>query len=255
MPVIKEVSFDKGVYDYDFKYYKDSDQYKYLRDRFKMEFGEDDIKMFKVILNPIVFLQDLSIAKKRKIEPAINLKRYIGFLAQDGNQAVFRAIDRGSEPRFYNMTIEETEYRKLYVINNNVDVKAKKFNFVLTEGIFDLIGVYQHFYRNSEQLSNTIFIAGLGKSFQEPINRLIQSGFLNFDIYLFADSSDDIKLEFYIDLLSNPYVDHIYVAKNTKDGEKDFGVSLDKIEFDDFEMYNNKKIKELKSELDNKKKV
>jgi len=255
LPMVKEVKFDKGKYDYNFTYNSDSGQYKYLRDRFKMEFDEEDIKRFKIILNPKVFLHDLSVSKKRKIEPSIDLSRYIGFLTQDGNQAVFRAIDKDLEPRFYNMTIEETDYRKLYVINNNIDIKARKFNFVLTEGIFDLIGVYQHFYKNSDQLSNTLFIAALGKSFQEPINRLIQSGFLNFDIYLFADSSEDIGLDFYIELLKNPYIDEVYVAKNKKVGEKDFGVSLDRIEFEDFEIMNNKKIKALIIERDNKKKV
>jgi len=249
LPVVKEVKFNKGTYDYSFRYIKESEQYKYLSERFKMEFDEDDIKKFRIILNPSQFLSEvykgLTKAQIDDIMPKIDLSRYIGFLTQDGNQAVFRATNKDIEPRFYNMTVRETEYRKLYVIDNVIDVKASSFNFVLTEGIFDLIGVYKHFYKDSDQLSNTIFVAALGKSFQEPINRLIQSGFLNFNIYLFADTSEDIDLDFYKELLDNPYIDQIYVATNKKAGEKDFGVSLDRIEFEDFEIFNSKKIKEL----------
>lgn len=260
-PVIKEVSFSKSTYEYNFRYLKDSEQYKYLSERFKMEFDEDDIKRFKVILDPNGFLDNLyrglSKAERKEIEPKIDLSRHIGFLTQDGNQAVFRAVNKDVEPRFYNMTIKETDYRKLYIIDNEIDVKANKFNFVLTEGVFDLIGVYKHFYKDSNQLSNTIFVAALGKSFQEPINRLIQGGFLNFDIFLFSDSSDDVDLDFYIELFKNPYIDEIHVANNTKAGEKDFGVSLDRIEFEDFDLFNKKKIKELlaDSKNNNKKKV
>ena len=254
-PTVKEVKFDRGTYDYQFVQDTSSKQYKYLKDRFKMDFTEDDIKRFKIILDPIKFLSTFSKEKLEEFNIKIDLKGYIGFLSQDGNQAIFRAIDKKTEPRFYNLTIEETDYRKLYVISNDVDIKQKKFRFVLTEGIFDLIGVYMHFYKDSDQLSNTIFLAALGKSFQEPINRLIQSGFLDFEIYLFADTSEDIDLGFYSDLLSNPYIDEIYVANNTKEGEKDFGVSLDRIEFDDFILFNNRKIKAMIEENKNKKKV
>jgi hypothetical protein len=254
-PSIKEVKFDRGTYDYKFIYDKNSKQYKYLSERFKMDFSEDDIKRFKIILNPTMFLSTFSAAKIKELDVKIDLKDYIGFLTQDGNQAVFRAIDKDKNPRFYNLTLEETDYRKLYVINNDVNIKEKKFKFVLTEGIFDLIGVYMHFYKHDDQLSNTIFVAALGKSFHEPINRLIQSGFLDFEIYLFADSSEDIDVKFYEDLFSNPYIDDIYVANNTKEGEKDFGVSLDRIQFDDFILLNKRKIKALKEEKNNKKKV
>lgn len=259
LPNVKEVSFSKNKYDYQFVYLKESDQYKYLSERFKMEFSEDDIKNFRVILDPVSFLHgaDLPAETKADINRTIRLDRYIGFLTQDSNQAVFRALDRETEPRFYNLMLKETNYRKLYVINNALDIKAKKFNFVLTEGIFDLIGVYKHFYEGGDKISNTLFVAALGKSFQEPINRLIQSGFLNFDIYLFADTSKDVDVNFYIELFSNPYIEEIYVARNTKEGEKDFGVSFDRIEFEDFELFNNRKIKEMISSRDknNKKKV
>jgi hypothetical protein len=253
-PTIKEVKFDRGTYDYKFTQDTDSRQYKYLRDRFKMDFTEDDIKRFKIILNPISFISTFSKEKIKEFDIKIDLKDYIGFLSQDGNQAVFRAIDKDKNPRFYNLTIEETDYRKLYVINNDVDIKKKKFRFVLTEGIFDLIGVYMHFYKDNEDLSDTIFLAALGKSFEEPINRLVQTGFLDFDIYLFADTSEDIDVEFYANLLNNPYVDEVYVATNTKEGEKDFGVSLDRIEFDDFVLFNSRKIKALIAENKNKNK-
>jgi hypothetical protein len=254
MPTVKEVNFSKSKTDYTFSYIEDSDQYKYLVNRFKMEFSEDDIKMFRVILNPKSFISEL-LSSKRLIErPKINLNRYIGFLTQDGNQAVFRAIDKDREPRFFNLTIEETDYRKLYVINNNVDVRSKKFNFVLTEGVFYLIGVYKHFYEKGNQLNNTLFVAALGKSYHEPINRLIQSGFLNFDIFLFSDTSEDVTLEFYSDLFDNQYIEEIYIAKNKKEGEKDFGVSLDRIEFDDFELFNRKKLNQMISEKNNNKK-
>lgn len=241
LPSSTEVSFTNSRTDFNFRYYDDSKQLKYLEERFNKEFTEEDIKRYRVILNPTTFLLEMSRDLNKEIKAAIDLSNHIGFLTQDGKQAVFRAIDKDIEPRFYNMTIEETDYRKLYVLDNEVDLKADKFNFILTEGIFDIIGVYEHFYKNKDiDLSNYIFVAALGKSFDEPINRLIQSGFLDFEIFLFADTSEDIDLDFYTSLFRNEYIEEIHIGRNIKEGEKDFGVASNRIEFDKFETLNRK---------------
>lgn len=223
-PIIKEISFSSSEKEYNYEYVQNK-QLEYLENRFDKKFTEDDLKRYKVILNPSKFIWENNIKTKFKLHD------YIGFLTQDNKQAIFRRVDNNKEYRYHNLIIEKTDYRKLYLIDNPVDLKAKNFNFVLTEGVFDLIGVYEHFYKDKDiNLDNYLFMAVLGKSFKEPINRLIQSGFLNFNIIIYADSSDDIGIDFYNDLFDNDYVEEILIVKNVKEGQKDFGVSSDKIE-------------------------
>lgn len=223
-PRIREVSFNNNKEIYDFPLYNTSNQYKYLSERFGVEFTEADLKRYRVILNPSHFVNRLK-SQGKEIKTKVRLNNYIGFLTQDGNQAVFRAIYPNIEPRYYNMAIEETEYRKLYVLDTEVDIKAESFNFILTEGVFDLIGVYEKFFKGSNA-NNNLFVAALGKSFDEPINRLIRSGFLNFNIMLYADSSEDINIEFLNDIFKNDYIEEILLVNNIHEGEKDFGVNL-----------------------------
>lgn len=244
-PSITEISFSDNKEVYGFEYLTESPQYKYITERFGVELSEEDVKKYRIILDPNRFLKRLSYVKERKVKAPIDLSNYIGFLTQDGNQAIFRALDKEKEPRYFNFTIEKTDYRKLYLIDNEIDIKQHKFNFILTEGIFDLIGVHEKFYKNQDiDLSNHLFVAVLGKSFSEPINRLIRSGFLDFNIILYADSSEDIDIEFFNELFKNEYIDEILVVRNIKEGEKDFGVHMDNIE-PDYQVIDRKVLRQL----------
>lgn len=227
-PNIREISFNNNKEIYDFKPDVDSRQYKYMVDRFGVEFTDEDIERYRIILDPIRFIRNLK-NKEVDINTNIKLQNYIGFLSQDGNQATFRAIYPNVNPRYYNLAIQETDYRKLYVLDTPVDIKAERFNFILTEGVFDLIGVYEKFYKGTEA-TNNLYVAALGKSFTEPLNRLIRSGFLDFNILLYADSSDDVNEEFLETLFKNEYIDEILLIQNAKEGEKDFGVDIKNIE-------------------------
>ena len=86
-----------------------------------------------------------------------------------------------------------------------IDIMQPVVNLVITEGIFDIIGVYTHFYKNTQYEKNTIFAAACGKSYNAVILNYIRLGFLNLNISIYSDG--DVDVNFYRELKdSNPYL-------------------------------------------------
>ena len=80
---------------------------------------------------------------------------------------------------------------------------SEKTTLIITEGIFDIIGVYNHFYGGNDE--NTIFAAACGKAFNAVILNYIRMGFLDLDIIIYSDA--DVNVNFYKSLkMSSPYL-------------------------------------------------
>lgn len=164
----------------------------------------------------------------------------IGFISSDNSHIVFRDTSGMQKRRYYNFNMnptgEESIDSKIYNIASCVNVMSEKINLVITEGIFDIIGVYLHFYKDTPQEANTIFTAACGKGFNAVILHYIRSGFLDLDITIYSDA--DVDLGFYRDLKNNSeylknskitiYYNSLY-NKTTGFG-KDFGVPKDQIQ-------------------------
>jgi len=156
----------------------------------------------------------------------------VGFLSSDSNFVTFRhakPYTNGKVERRYftenlNMPIEIGE--RTYFIKNDIDILTPTLDVIMTEGIIDLQGVYHNFY-DGVQTSNMAFLAVCGKSYNLPLFNLRRLGFLRMNLHIYSDS--DVHLNYYKKVLDHRFFDKILVSYNEMEGEKDFGVPLNRI--------------------------
>jgi hypothetical protein len=163
-----------------------------------LESGEI-IKKFKAVLDPMRFIQNNNIF----VPPGqYNLQQAIGFVSADASHIIFRDIS-GMQRRYYNLNInqDDPDTNKMYNISGDIDIMSDEITLVMTEGIFDIIGVYLHFYRGTEAEKNTIFAAACGKGFNAVIAHYVRMGFLNLKIVIYSDA--DVQPSFYRNLKNN----------------------------------------------------
>lgn len=215
---------------------------EYINDRLGINITDEDSYKYKIIYSLNDFMKQNGLEKllnkkfndeleqykfNKKIE---NLeKNCVGFLSSDKSTIVFRSLDKEKAGfRYSNFTIfPEIDSKKTYTISNNLDLNNDTFNIHISEGIFDIIGVYNH-VQNSNMNSNDLFIANAGKSYCVTANFIKKLSILNANINIYSDSDVDVK--FYKDMLRlEPLfkLNGINIYYNNKG--KDFGVSKDKI--------------------------
>ena len=101
-----------------------------------------------------------------------------------------------------------------------------KVNVVITEGIFDILGVF--FNIEKENRENTIYLSVNGVGYNLLFLELAKMGFLEMNIKIYSDSDQpisnykEIKKE-----MSSILTNKIQVFYNKK--EKDFGVPIEDI--------------------------
>lgn len=163
----------------------------------------------------------------------------IGFISSDSSHIIFRDTSGKQPRRYYNLCLANEDEldacSKMYNISSEIDVLQEKITLVMTEGIFDIIGVYNHFYKDTPKEKNAIFAAACGKAYNAVIQHYIRMGFLDMDIKIYSDA--DVYRNFYEDMkkssnyLKNTQIEVFYNSlyqKGTKFG-KDFGVPADQI--------------------------
>ena len=194
----------------------------YVNKRFNSEFTIDELNnRFKCVANPAKYLQSKRIDVSRY---KFNFDKAIGFVSSDNQYLICRDISGEQEMRYSNVPLSnDKKSSKIYSIRMPNDRLNPKSTLVITEGIFDAIGVYNAFYKDSE---NVIIAAGCGKSFEQVIDKYKRLGYLNLDIVIYSDS--DVNISMYKKIkLTNKMKEKITVYYNSLG--KDTGVSPDKI--------------------------
>lgn len=202
----------------------------YFNNRYQTNLSAEYIESkFKVILNSTQFFARNNIFTS---VGRYNFEKSIGFLSSDASHIVFRDTTGTQKTRYNNLNISpNTEIdtsSKIYNIRSEIDIMEPKVNLVITEGIFDIIGVYLHYYKDTEKEKNTIFAAACGKSYNAVILNYIRKGFLDLDITIYSDA--DVDVSFYKSLKQNSlYLKNskLTIFYNTQ--EKDFGVPKNRI--------------------------
>jgi hypothetical protein len=218
---------------------RDSDQFKfdYLNKRFG--FNYDDkywVENYKIVANVDEFIKE----NKVRINPKMNnfIKTidsdYLGFLSSDKTHCVFRDVTGNHEKmRYWNWNIYDISEgaHKFYTIPRQIDLMTEELTLVMTEGVMDIISVYENFYKDDIVDSTSYaFAAAAGKGFETVLNYFIKLGFLKLKLIIYSDNDVNInyykKLKRNSDFLSNSRITIYY---NEYEGEKDFGVSKDKL--------------------------
>lgn len=205
----------------------------YIEDRLGINIDDEDtVKKYKIITN----VEDFFEKNKFKLNKYWNEnieelnKNYVGMLLNDNNQICFRAINDKAEFRYVNKKIYSDlpiVSRKFYSISNNVNLARPIHNIYLTEGIFDILGVYNHI-QNCKMNDNDIYISCNGKSYSFVLRYLKSIGILNCDIFIYSDKDvpiDKMKLFLKYDMLVKFNGATIFYNEL----EKDCGVRKEKI--------------------------
>ena len=211
----------------------------YLNKRYKTDFSEDYIvKKFKAVTDSVQFfnlnhLNQISFSN-------FDYQKAIGFISSDSSHIVYRDLTGQQKTRYNNLCLNPDleESSKVYNISTTVDVMAPSVDLIITEGIFDIIGVYSHFYKDNDE--NKIFAASCGKSFLTVILKYIRMGFLNLNIIIYSDA--DVNISFYKSMKNrSPYLKNAKITvyyndlydPNTGFG-KDYGCPIEEIKLKKF---------------------
>lgn len=218
--------------------YKDKAKLKYLEERLGITINEEDVERYKIVFSITKFLKEnkIDIIEKNKnnknfMNNIYKLENFcVGFLSADKSTIIFRSMDpTKTYYRYNNFTIfPEVDSKKTYVLSNAIDLNSPVFDIHITEGIFDIIGVFNH-VKNKEMKPNSLYIANAGKSYIVTSNFIKKLSILNADINIYSDS--DVDIDFYKDMIrQEPFFDMngINIYYNNKG--KDFGVSKEGIQ-------------------------
>ncbi len=193
------------------------------------------VDRYKAITNAAQFFADnrIPVPFDRYGRQHYDFNNSIGFLSSDGSHVIFRDITGMQPKRYYNLNLMPDEdfatSNKLYNIKSSLDILADQVNLVMTEGVFDIVGVYEHFYKGKvEERNDHIFAAAAGKGYGAVVAHYVRMGFLNLALTIYSDA--DVDVQFFRDLKADsPYLKNIPITIFYNTVEKDFGIPKDRI--------------------------
>ena len=213
----------------------------YIKDRIGVELTIEECLRQKIILN----LKEVLDYKYNNIEQytrhpnivqSLN-DNFVGFLSLDNNFVNLRRICpegilyEGIDKRYinYNMHNKQDNTEKMYVMPITLDLtRPQRIQIHIAEGPFDILSIKYNLRRYEEG----IFAAITGSGYLGFITHLIIAyEIFFFDIHIYPDNdkhgSDYIMRQ--IKDFIKPYGANLYIHRNNMIGEKDFGVTPDKI--------------------------
>ena len=214
---------------------------QYLNDRIGGSLSFSDTTQYKIIISLKEFLRynhlNANTMQDTMLRDTIINElesRYIGFLSSNNNKITFRNIDgNGYFGRYYKLTIDllNTSENTFYSLASSYDLLyTSDIHIHITEGTFDILGVYL----NTDQTaySNSIYIASCGFGFGRIIQYLIYKGVTTdiiLHVYSDSDKTDDdirriLNRNFY-----KMWIKEIFIHRNIYPGEKDYGVPKNRI--------------------------
>lgn len=224
--------------------YIDNAQQRYFERRMGIVLSEDDIVTYNMVsdfrkffmINKMERYIDIDNNQTKAMFKNI-ADNAIGFMSHDRNTISFRHI-YGSfmdNKRYFIQNITGAdEIDKSFILNMPFDFTCDKFELIVTEGIFDIIGVFNHVY-NKETKPNRIYMSINGKDFNSGIYKILRAGLLDIDVFIYSDS--DVSRRDYYDMLGTDDIlkNLKYRLFYNKRG-KDFGVRKEEIELVEFDL-------------------
>ena len=204
----------------------------YINNRLGLDLSLEDLYKLKIVPNLYDLLDENNIdfvtTKNQELADILD-EHFLCMISYDNNYAICRNTSKTVIPdtRYYNYNIRNIyeNSKRFYIIPTNIDLMQDKITVCITEGIFDILGVYHHIEKEHD---NVIFAAVCGIGYNNVLQEIAKMGFLNLNIKFYSDTDQDLrmfkKIKSEFPFLSDTKCEVIY---NTLD--KDYGVSADKI--------------------------
>lgn len=233
---------DRNIYKLDNRFILDNDlsRYKlsYVNKRLGTNLNYNDILSSKIVLN----LGDLldsnkiySYTRDASILQQLN-DNFIGFISRDNAFVNMRNLEispvhKNIDKRYINYSIfgKFDNSQKYYVLPSQIDItNPRRVRLNIAEGPFDILSVY---YNLQHKSTHNIYAAIGGSGYLNLIKSFMIRDKLNYiEVHIYIDN--DVKdyviqnIKDYLMVFNVP----LYIHRNMKNGEKDFGVPLDRIE-------------------------
>lgn len=208
----------------------------YINNRLGLRLTYNDISKYKIVLNLYDLLSYNNIqytTRTTYISDMLN-KYFIGFLTNNNSTLIMRNIsnDKIKLPdsisgRYIKYAVfNNTQESGYYIIPSICDIN-KHVVINIAEGTFDILSV---FYLNKCIDKNNIYISIGGNSYASVMEYFITTlGLIDISFNIFIDNDIPNKILSIIANKFKPLGIPITIFMNTMKGEKDFGVSRDRI--------------------------
>lgn len=228
-PILKDNQFNRVKLDY-------------INNRLGLNLSYDDIAKYKIVLNLYDLLRYnhvMSTTRKQYITDYLN-KYFIGFLTNNNSTLIMRNISNGIQlpdqisGRYIKYSIfNETQESGYYIIPSICDIN-KHVNIYIAEGTFDILSV---FHLNNCINKNCIYISIGGNSYASVMEYFISTlGLIDISFHVYIDNDIPNSILYGLKTKFKPLGIPITIYMNTFKGEKDFGVSRDKIRIYSYEL-------------------
>lgn len=198
----------------------------YFNSRFQSNYTASFVQeKFKVVLDAPSFFSANNLHIMSNQYDFVNA---IGFIVSDNSHVVFRDTSNMQPRRYFNLLLDENNCNaeKIYNIKSSISLMAPSVNLIITEGILDVIGLYNAGIGHED---NTIMAAACGKGFNAVILKYLHLGFLNLNVSIYSDS--DVDRKFYENLKrQSPYLKGMQMKLYYNRLGKDYGVPKDQID-------------------------
>lgn len=224
--------------DYDEDSSRFKNKLKYLEGRFGVELSKRDLYNLKFVadINDVIELNRMTNLERfyqssnyhQQLRSFLSRKS-VGFQSMDTNFITFRhTVIPKNGRRYYteSMTRPVDIGNRLYTIRNKIDLLTPELNLIVAEGAFDIGSVYLNLYDRLRS-PDTMFCGVAGKAYKMAFLLIRRMGFLKINLDLYSDG--EIPKEYYKYTLNHDHFSSIRIHYNVYPGEKDFGVSKDKI--------------------------
>ena len=163
---------------------------------------------------------------------------FVGFLSLDNNFVNMRRLcDEGRvyesiDKRYinYNIHAKQDNTEKMYIMPTTIDLtNPKKVEFHIAEGPFDILSIKYNLRKDT----NGIFAAVTGSGYRGLVMHLISTfKIFYFDLHVYPDNDNfgSSKVVEDLNYIVKPYGATLYEHRNVREGEKDFGVDLSRID-------------------------
>lgn len=211
----------------------------YINNRLGINLGLQEAINEKIIFNIADVLQVNNITKLTRYKNILEqLNQYfVGFLSLDNNfinlrrlcqeNIVYESIDK----RYVNYNIHDKQdnTEKFYVMPVNINASIPtRIQIHIAEGPFDILSIRHNLRKDP----NAIYAAIGGSAYKGLVMHIINTLYLYFvEVHIYPDNDIHGRNRVMEDLSDylKPYNIPLYVHRNIFPGQKDFGVSLEKI--------------------------
>ena len=210
---------------------------RYINKRLGQNLGYSELLQSKIVLNlsDLIYANKLDITRDKRLMQELN-DSFIGFISQDNTFINMRNLRQGKVSKYidtkyvnYNVFGLKEEHIKYYTIPTSINLSnPSRIKLHIAEGPFDILSIKYNLNPNSNR---DIFSSIGGSSYYDIIDYFITDmGLLNLEVHVYFDNDqnrDHITRN--INRLLSIYGIPLYTHLNGFEGEKDYGVPIDKI--------------------------